>query len=85
MTAENAAELVEGLASTLGDTIEQVQTKDNLDRVTSVLEDVVGLLDLGNFTVDESVREHVEICTFSSIIVCQVGFLIITLIVTCSI
>ena len=58
VTADSAAELVDSLASTLEGSIEQVQTEDNLDRVTNVLEDVVGLLEEGSFTVDESVREH---------------------------
>ena len=58
MTADNAAELVNNLTSVLGDSIEQVQTTENLNIVANVLEDVVGLLNEGNFTVDESVREH---------------------------
>ena len=58
VTSDSAAELVDSLASTLEGSIEQVQTEENLDRVTNVLEDVVGLLDEGNFTVDESVREY---------------------------
>ena len=58
VTSDSAAELVDSLASTLEGSIEQVQTEENLDRVTNVLEDVVGLLDEGNFTVDESVREQ---------------------------
>ena len=58
VTADSAAELVDSLATTLAGSIEQVQTEVNLDRVTNVLEDVVRLLEEGNFTVDESVREH---------------------------
>ena len=58
MTADNAAELVNNLTSILGDSIEQVQTTENLNIVANVLEDVVGLLDEGNFTVDKNVREH---------------------------
>ena len=57
MTADSAAELMDGIASTLGDAIEQVQTKDNLGRVTNILEDIVGLIEQRNFTVDESVRD----------------------------
>ena len=73
VTADSAAELVDSLASTLEGSIEQVQTEDNLDRVTNVLEDVVGLLEEGNFTVDESVREHCVyglVIAFSSVYTC---------------
>ena len=55
---DSAAELVDSLATILEGSIEQVQTEVNLDRITNVLEDVVRLLEEGNFTVDESVRIH---------------------------
>ena len=58
VTADSAAELVDSLASTLEDSIEQVQTEDNLYHVVEVQEEVVGLLHEGNFEVDENVREQ---------------------------
>ena len=67
VTADNAADLLNNLTNVLGDSIEQVQTTENLDIVANVLEDVVDLLNVGNFTVDESVRERVY-CTVSSYI-----------------
>ena len=67
VTAENAAELLSNLTNVLGDSIEQVQTTENLNIVANVLEDVVDLLDVGNFSVDESVRKCVY-CTVTSFI-----------------
>ena len=70
VTADSAAQLVDSLTSTLDGSIEQVQTGENLVIVTNVLEDVVGLLDEGNFTVDESVSEHcVQISYYLSYII----------------
>ena len=63
VTADNAAELLNNLTNVLGDSIEQVQTTENLNIVANVLEDVVDLLDVGNFTVHESVRN----CTLLSL------------------
>ena len=57
MRIDNAAELVNNLTIVLDDSIEQVQTTENLDIVANVLEGVVNLLDDGNFTVDKSVRK----------------------------
>ena len=71
VTSDSAAELVDSLASTLDGSIEQVQTEENLDRVTNVLEGVVGLLDEGNFTVDESVRKHILIHLCIAIASCK--------------
>ena len=67
VTANNAADLLNNLANVLGDSIEQVQTTENLNIVANFLESVVDLLDVGKFTVDESVRERVY-CTVNSYI-----------------
>ena len=67
VTADNAAELLNNLTNVLGDSIEQVQTTENLNIVANVLEDVVDLLDVGNFSVDESVRKRVY-CIITSFI-----------------
>ena len=56
MTAENAAMLVNSINNILGGSNEEDQTAGNLGVVTGVLEDVVGLLNEGNFSVDEGVR-----------------------------
>ena len=71
VTADNAAELLNNLTNVLGDSIEQVQTTENLNIVANVLEDVVDLLDEGNFTVDESVRNCIEPSLLS---LCHQGF-----------
>ena len=65
MRIDNAAELVNNLTIVLGDSIEQVQTTENLDIVANVLEGVVDLLDEGNFTVDASVRKAPQQSPFS--------------------
>ena len=59
VTAESASELVQNITSALGSTNEEDQTTDNLNLVTNVLEDVVGLLNQGNFTIDEDVRNKI--------------------------
>ena len=69
MTAESASELVQNITSALGSTNEEDQTTDNLNLVTNVLEDVVGLLNQGNFTIDEDVRNKIIYDQF-----CQLKF-----------
>ena len=56
MTADSAAMLVSDINNILGDSNEEDQTTGNLNVVTGVLEDVVGLLNEGNFSVDKAVR-----------------------------
>ena len=56
MTAESAAMLVSDINNILVDSNEEDQTTGNLGIVSGVLEDVVGLLNEGNFSVDEDVR-----------------------------
>ena len=56
MTAETASELVSNITAILGDSNEEDQTTENLGIVTGVLQGVVGLLNEGNFSVDEDVR-----------------------------
>ena len=56
MTADSAAVLVRSINNILGGSNEEDQTTGNLGVVTGVLEDVVGLLNEGNFSVDEAVR-----------------------------
>ena len=57
MTVETASMLVEDITSVLATSNEEDQTTENVDIVTSILKDVVGLLDNSNFTVDKNVRE----------------------------
>ena len=57
MTVETASMLVEDITSVLATSNEEDQTPENIDIVTSVLKDIVGLLGNSNFTVDENVRE----------------------------
>ena len=56
MTAESAAMLVSDINNILVASNEEDQTTGNLGIVSGVLEDVVGLLNEGNFSVDEDVR-----------------------------
>ena len=46
------------ITTILGDSNEEDQTTENLDIVTGVLQGVVGLLNEGNFSVDEDVRQY---------------------------
>ena len=55
MTADSAAGLVQNISNVLSNTNEEDRTPENLDIVSSVLEDVVGLIDNGNFTINENV------------------------------
>ena len=55
MTADSAAVLVKNISNVLSYANEEDQTLENLDIVSNVLEDVVGLIDDGNFTINENV------------------------------
>ena len=55
MTADSAAGLVQNISNVLSNTNEEDRTPENLDIVSNVLEDVVGLIDNGNFTINENV------------------------------
>ena len=57
MTVETASMLVEDITSVLATSNEEDQTTENIDIVTNILKDVVGLLGNSNFTVDENVRK----------------------------
>ena len=57
VTVETASMLIEDITSVLDTTNEEDQTTENINIVTNVLKDVVGLLGNSNFTVDKNVRE----------------------------
>ena len=57
VTVETASMLIEDITSVLDTSNEEDQTTENINIVTNVLKDVVGLLGNSNFTVDKNVRE----------------------------